>query len=93
MPMPVRMNLSSAMKQYLITFKRGHPQHIEAEGFHQHRGWFEFFGCAQAPVRKTFDQAAVEEVVEVTHGPARDSSSAARQSGPTNFTPGSFYES
>lgn len=89
----VRMGASQAMKQYVITFKRGQPQRIEAAGFHQHREWYEFFGCAQAPVRKTFDRAAVAEVVEVKHGPARDSSGAVRDPGPRHFTPGSSYES
>jgi hypothetical protein len=56
------------MKQDLITFKRGHPQRIESEGFHQHPGRDEFFGCAQAPVRKTFARAAVAQVVESSRG-------------------------
>jgi hypothetical protein len=61
------------VKQFLVIFRRGHPQHIEAEGFHQHVQWYEFFGCSQAPVRKTFDRAAVAEVLEVKNTPARDS--------------------
>lgn len=94
MEWPGRMGTSiAAMKQYLINFKRGHPQRIEAEGFHQHQGWYEFFGCPQAPMTKVYDATAVAEVVEVKHGPSRDSWSAAWQSGPAHFTPGRSHES